>query len=48
MPWKGIKFDETGQNLLGTPVMLQMKDGVYHTVWPESVAVTPLIWKVGQ
>jgi branched-chain amino acid transport system substrate-binding protein len=48
MPWKGIKFDQTGQNVLGTPVMLQFKDGAYHTVWPQSVAVVPLVWKVGQ
>ena len=48
MPWKGVKFDGTGQNILGTPVILQAKDGVYHTVWPDEVAAAKLIWKVGQ
>jgi len=48
MPWKGIKFDETGQNILGTPVILQVKDGVYHTVWPDDVATGKPVWNIGQ
>ena len=27
MPWKGIKFDSTGQNIAATPVIQQIKDG---------------------
>jgi len=46
MPWKGIKFDETGQNILGTPVIMQVKDGVYHTVWPDDVATVKPVWNV--
>ena len=43
MPWAGIKFDETGQNTQGTPVIQQVTGGVYHTVWPFDVAVQPAV-----
>ena len=33
MPWQGVKFDETGQNTQGTPVIQQVSDGKYHTIW---------------
>ena len=41
MPWKGVKFDETGQNILATGVVIQMRpeDGKYHIVWPEEYAI---------
>jgi len=48
MPWAGIKFDETGQNVKGTPVIQQVTGGVYHTIWPFEVAVQPAVWGVGQ
>lgn len=48
MPWTGIKFDQTGQNTLGTPVIQQVKDGTYHTIWPADVAAVPAVWNVGQ
>ncbi len=39
MPWKGVKFDATGQNVLGQGIIIQMmKDGKYHTVYPEDIA----------
>ncbi len=47
MPWKGIKFDATGQNTEATPVIQQIKDGVYHTVYPAEVAVQEPVWNVG-
>ncbi len=46
MPWKGIRFDDTGQNVLATPVIQQVKDGVYHTVYPEDVAVQEPVWNL--
>lgn len=46
MPWKGIKFDATGQNTEGTPVIQQVKDGVYHTIYPFDVAVMEPVWNV--
>ena len=48
MPWAGIRFDETGQNTLGTPVIQQVTNGTYHTVWPFDVAVQETVWGVGK
>jgi branched-chain amino acid transport system substrate-binding protein len=47
MPWKGVKFDETGQNIAATPVIQQIKDGVYHTIFPFDLAVQAPVWNVG-
>jgi branched-chain amino acid transport system substrate-binding protein len=47
MPWKGVKFDETGQNIAATPVIQQVKDGVYHTIYPFDLAVQAPVWNVG-
>lgn len=47
MPWKGIKFDATGQNTEGNPVIQQWTGGVWHTVFPEDVATAKPVWKVG-
>ncbi len=39
MPWKGVKFDANGQNVLGQGIVVQMMDdGKYHTVYPEDFA----------
>ena len=46
MPWKGVRFDSTGQNVLATPVIQQVKDGTYHTVYPADVAVQEPVWGV--
>ncbi len=48
MPWEGIKFDETGQNTKGTPVIQQVSGGTYHTVWPFDVAAQEAVWNVGK
>ncbi len=48
MPWKGIKFDSTGQNIAATPVIQQIKDGKYHTIYPFDVAVEQPVWNVGK
>ena len=45
MPWEGIRFDaDTGQNELARGIIVQMRDGVYHTVWPWDMASEELIW----
>jgi len=44
MPWAGVKFDETGQNTAGTPVIQQVRNGTYVTVWPFDVASTDVVW----
>lgn len=48
MPWKGVRFDETGQNVLATPVIQQVTNGIYHTVYPAEVAVQEPVWNVGK
>jgi branched-chain amino acid transport system substrate-binding protein len=48
MPWKGIKFDATGQNTEGTPIIQQVFDGVYKTVYPFDLAVVPVVWNIGK
>jgi branched-chain amino acid transport system substrate-binding protein len=44
MPWKGIKFDETGQNVYGAGIIVQVQDSKYYTVWPFDLASKPVIW----
>ena len=40
--YKGIKFDEKGQNVLASGVIIQLQDGEnYVTVWPKASAVKP-------
>jgi len=47
MPWKGVKFDETGQNTLCNPVIQQISGGSYRTIWPFDLAVMDAVWNVG-
>ncbi|MEI8158229.1 MAG: ABC transporter substrate-binding protein [Burkholderiales bacterium] len=44
MPWKGVKFDATGQNTLGQGILVQIVDGKYNTVWPFNMAAREVIW----
>ena len=44
MPWAGIKFDATGQNTLGSGIIVQVQDGKYCTVWPFALASKEIIW----
>ena len=44
MPWKGIKFDEQGQNIYGSGILVQIVDGKYHTVWPFNLATRDVTW----
>jgi branched-chain amino acid transport system substrate-binding protein len=44
MPWKGIKFDATGQNTLGTGIIVQVQEGKYVTVWPFDMASKDIVW----
>jgi branched-chain amino acid transport system substrate-binding protein len=48
MPWKGIKFDETGQNTEGNPVIQQWNGTMWHTVFPTDVATAQPTWSVGK
>jgi branched-chain amino acid transport system substrate-binding protein len=45
MPWEGVKFDpETGQNMKAAGIMVQVKDGVYRTVWPFNQARVDVVY----
>jgi branched-chain amino acid transport system substrate-binding protein len=45
MPWNGIRFDpETGQNTLGKGIIVQVQQGRYVTVWPDSLSVRAPVW----
>jgi branched-chain amino acid transport system substrate-binding protein len=44
MPWAGIRFDESGQNALATPVLLQYQGGQYRTIWPFALAGAKTVW----
>ena len=48
MPWKGIKFDSTGQNTEGNPVIQQWNGTAWHTVFPADVATAQPVWNVGK
>jgi branched-chain amino acid transport system substrate-binding protein len=47
VPWKGVKFDAKGQNTEATPVIQQIFQGAYKTVYPFDVASREAVWKVG-
>lgn len=38
-PWRGNKFNETGQNILGDAIIIQCQEGVKpHTLYPVNLA----------
>jgi branched-chain amino acid transport system substrate-binding protein len=44
MPWKRIKFDESGQNNDADPVLLQYVGGKFLTISPQQAAIAEAIW----
>ena len=44
MTWNGVKFDETGQNILGTPCIVQIQNQEFKTVFPYDIASTDFIF----
>jgi branched-chain amino acid transport system substrate-binding protein len=44
MGYNGVKFDDTGQNILASTYLIQLKDKQYQLVWPEKAAATKLDW----
>ncbi len=43
VPWDGIKFDKTGQNILGKGITVQVLNGKYTTVWPFKLAAKDVV-----
>lgn len=47
MPWEGVRFDpETGQNILGKGIIVQVQGGEYRTVWPWELSETRVVWPI--
>jgi branched-chain amino acid transport system substrate-binding protein len=44
MPWKRVKYDETGQNNDADPVLLQYVGGKFVTIFPPQAAVAEATW----
>jgi branched-chain amino acid transport system substrate-binding protein len=44
MPWQGIKFDSTGQNVLTRAIFIQTLNGTPKIVWPFDLASAKLVW----
>lgn len=39
LPYEGaIEFDETGENVVASPVVMQVQDGAIYQVWPQDLA----------
>ena len=44
MGYRGVKFDDTGQNTLASTYLIQLKGKEYVLVWPEQAALAKLDW----
>jgi branched-chain amino acid transport system substrate-binding protein len=44
MGYNGVKFDETGQNVLASTYLIQLKGKEYQLVWPDKAAAAKLDW----
>ena len=42
--YNGVKFDETGQNVLASTFLIQLKGKEYVSVWPQARATSSLEW----
>ena len=44
MPWRGVKYDEKGQNMYGEGVLSQILDESWHTVYPSEFALRDWVY----
>ena len=44
MPWEGVRFDKTGQNMLTRGIFVQTLDGTPKMVWPSDFAAAKFVW----
>src|SRR3954453_19462421 len=44
MGYRGVKFDDTGQNVEAATYLIQQKGKEYHSVWPDKAATAKLEW----
>jgi branched-chain amino acid transport system substrate-binding protein len=45
-PWRGVKFDETGQNILVDAIVIQYQGAKPYTVWPFNLATKEMIYPI--
>jgi branched-chain amino acid transport system substrate-binding protein len=45
-PWRGVKFDETGQNILVDAIVIQYQGAKPYTVWPFNLATKDMIYPI--
>ncbi|RJQ59983.1 MAG: Leu/Ile/Val-binding protein [Desulfobacteraceae bacterium] len=46
VPWRGIKFDQEGQNMYGDAVVVQYQGGKMYTVYPTRFAAKKLLYPI--
>jgi branched-chain amino acid transport system substrate-binding protein len=46
MPWKGVKFGADGQNELVAAILMQLRGGNFHTVWPFDLASRDVLYPI--
>ena len=44
VPWNGIRFDESGQNVLAGGIITQLIDGAFVTVYPFESAAAEVVY----
>ncbi len=44
MPWEGVRFDKTGQNVLTRGIFVQTLNGTPKMVWPSDFAAAKFVW----
>ncbi|MCP4615445.1 MAG: ABC transporter substrate-binding protein [Bradyrhizobium sp.] len=44
MGYDGVKYDSTGQNILASTYLIQLKDKAYQLVWPSRTAAAAVEW----
>jgi branched-chain amino acid transport system substrate-binding protein len=44
MGYEGVKFDNTGQNILAATYLIQLHDKKYELIWPDNAAEAKLQW----
>ena len=45
-PWRGVKFDATGQNIYGDAIIIQYQDVKQRIIWPFNLATKELIYPI--
>lgn len=43
-PYRGVKFDEKGRNVLANGLITQIQGGVHHAVWPKDLALRQAVF----